>query len=407
MNDKNNSFLVVLRSLIAHRKMIVTNVFVVTILALLLSLVLPKWYKATVVILPPEKTESFSELAVSMGLKSMALGGSGFALPVMASQSDLLASIAESRTVAERVVDSLNLVEVFNVSTRVKATKNLIKSTNVHVTAEGLIEISFTSKKQDLVAQVANSIAYELDYINRLHKAQKARDLKIFVQEELKKNDSALLVAEQNLQEFQRTHNAISLDNQTAASIKTAAELYSQLTIDQINLKVMEKSHSANHPDVINLKFKISEIERKLIQIQNGISDPEDSAASFLAIPFSELPELTIGYLKLLRELKKEEALHEVLATQFEQSKIMEAKDTPTISVLDWAVRPQYKFKPKRAMMVIVGFMLSFIFSLIYAAVIDRWNEFKSSDPEKYRDISALFSVLRKDLLGFKKTKVK
>ena len=340
-----------------------------------------------------------------MGLKSLALGGSGFALPVMASQSDLLASIAESRTVAERVVDSLNLIELLKAGSRTKAIKSLMKSTDIHVTAEGLIEISFISKKQDLVALVANAMAAELDYINRLHKTQKAIDLKMFVMEELKKNDSALTAAEQKLQIFQREHNAISLDDQTSASINAAATLYSQLTIDQINLKVLEKSHSANHPDVINLREKISAIERKLYQIQNGITDPEDSISSLLSIPFSELPELTLGYLKLMRDLKKEEALHEVLVTQYEQAKIMEAKDTPTISVLDWAVRPLYKFKPKRAMVVIVGFMLSFIFSLIYAVVIDRWIEFKSADPEKYRDISSMLNVLRKDLFGFKKNK--
>lgn len=385
--------------------MIVINVFIVTILALGLSLILPKWYRATVVLLPPEKTESLSELAVSMGLKSLALGGSGFSLPVMASQSDLLASIAESRTVAERVVDSLNLVEEFKAGSRDKALKALMKSVAVHVTAEGLIEISFTSKNQDLVAPVANAMATELDFINQMHKTQKARDLKTFVMAELDKNDSALAVAEGNLKDFQRTHNAISLDDQTSASINTAAELYTQLTIDQINLKVLEKSHSATHPDVISLKEKIAAIEKKLNQIQNGITDPEDSISSLLSIPFTELPELTLGYLKLVRDLKKEEALHEVLISQYEQAKIMEAKDTPTISVLDWAVRPIHKFKPKRAMVVIVGFMLSLVFSLIYAVVIDRWNEFKSTDPDKYRDISSMLNVLRKDLFGFRKNK--
>lgn len=404
MIEKQNSLLIILRSMINHRKTIIINVFIVSALALMLSFLMPKWYRATVVILPPEKSESLSDLAISMGLQSLAMGG-GFALPVMASQSDLIASIAESRTVALRVVDSLNLMEFFETENRDKAIKALKSNLNVHVTAEGLIEISFMSKNQDRVAEVANAVAAELDYINRFHKTQKARDLKMFVEEELAKNDSALTDAEQELQEFQRVHNAIALDDQTSASIRAAAELYSQMTMDQINVRVLEKSHAANHPDVIALKNRISEIENELSQIQNGLADPNDSSTAFLAIPFSELPELTLRFLKLMRELKKEEALHEVLATQHEQAKLMEAKDTPTISVLDQAVRPMYKFKPKKAFIVIVGFLLSLVFSVIYATLIDRWTEFKSSDPEKYRDISSLLSVLKNDLLGFKKTK--
>jgi len=406
MNDKKNSLMIVSRSAIEHRKIIVINVFIVTLLALIISLVLPKWYRATVVILPPEKSESLSDIALSMGIKGLAMGGGGFALPMMASQSDLLASIAQSRTVMERVVDSLDLMEYFEVEKKDIAIKILRGQSFVDVKSDGIIEISFISKDRDIVARVANSIAMELDYVNRHHKTQKAKDLKGFVEEELAKNAVNLKKAETALQQFQKENKAISLDNQVAASIQTAAELYSQLTIDQISLKVMEKSHAANHPDVINLKYKISEIRSKLTQLQDGVTDPTDSMTAFLAIPLSDLPEISLQYLQLVRDLKKEEALHEVLMSQYEQAKIIAAKDTPTISILDKATTPMYKFKPKRAFIVITGFMLSFVFSLIYAVAIDRWRDYSKTNPEKSRDISKLLSVLRHDLFGFKNKKI-
>lgn len=403
MEKNRSSILIVLHSMINHRRMIFLNAFAITIAAVLISLVLPKWYQATVVILPPEKSESLSELAMSVGLQSLALGGSGFALPVMASPSDLLAAIAQSRTVAERVVDTLNLKEAYKVADRNSAVGIMAKQTSVHVRSEGIIEISYVDKDRNLVASVANSIAAELDNINRLTKVQKARDLKRFIKEELDKNNVNLTRAENSLQEFQRTHKAISLDDQTSASIKTAADIYSQLTLDQIDLKVLEKSHSPNHPDVIALKYKISEMEKRLDQLQNGNALQEDTSGSFLSIPFSELPELSIRYLQLVRDLKREEALHEVLNTQLEQAKIMEAKDTPTISILDWAVPPLSKFKPKRIMIVLTALILTISFSMIYAVLIDRWQEFKIASPEKYRDISSVLGVLKKDLLGLRK----
>lgn len=403
MEEKRSSILIVLHSLIQHRRMIFINVFVVTLAAVVISFVLPKWYRATVVILPPEKSESLSELAVSVGLQSLALGGSGFALPVMASPSDLLAAIAQSRTVAKRVADSLNLAQEYKAANSDGAVGILRGQTTVHVRAEGIIEITYIDKNQKLVASVANSLAAELDNINRLTKVQKARDLKLFVQEELEKNNVNLAKAENSLQEFQRTHKAISLDDQTTASIKTAAEIYSQLTLDQIDLKVLEKSHSQNHPDVIALKYKISEMEKRLDQLQNGNALQDDTSGTFLSIPFADLPELSLRYMQLVRDLKREETLHEVLNTQLEQAKIMEAKDTPTISVLDWAVTPSSKFKPRRRMLVLTAMILAASFSMIFAVLGDRWKEFKVSSPEKYEDISSVFGVLKKDLLGFRK----
>jgi tyrosine-protein kinase Etk/Wzc len=402
MEKNKNLFVSIMRSVIIHRRRIIINTFVVLVLAVVLVLVLPHWYRATVVLLPPEKSDNFSELAMSMGLKSAMLSGGGFALPVMASQSDLLASIAESRTVAEYVVDSLKLVEVFDADDRDDAVKHFLDNINVHVRADGIIEISYESKHQDLVADIANTIALALDNINRLHKTQKARELKRFIKEELQKNERELGQAEVALQEFQREHKAISIDNQTAASIQAAADLYSQLTLEQIDLKVMEHTHSADHPDVIKLRYKVDEIKRRLMQIQEGVSGPEDSSTAFLAIPFNELPELSIRFLQLMRDLKREESLHEVLVTQYEQAKIMEAKDTPTISVLDWAKMPDEDVRPRGVMIVLMAFFLSAMFSTVLAVAGDRWKEYSHTNPENYQDISTLLKSLRKDLFGFK-----
>jgi uncharacterized protein involved in exopolysaccharide biosynthesis len=402
MAKNDTIFLMILRSIIKHRRLIIVNVFVVSVLAILISLVLPRWFKSTVVLLPPEKSDNFGELALSMGLRSAVLSGGGFALPVMASQSDLLSSIVESRAVAEYVVDSLGLDTILNVEDRAEAVGRVMKNVHTHVRADGIIEIRYESQNREYVTKIANAVAMALDDINRRHNTQKARELKRFIKEELEKNEKDLHQAEQALQKFQREHKAISIDNQTSASIQAAAELYSQLTLEQINLKVMEQTHSKDHPDVISLRYKINEIERKLRQIQEGVSGPEDSATAFWAIPFNELPELSIRYLQLMRDLKREESLHEVLVTQYEQAKIMEAKDTPTISILDWAVPPKSSIKPRRKLIVLTAFVLSAMMSIVLAVVYDRWKEYKLSNPESYEDIKTLMNTVRRDLFGFK-----
>ncbi|MFO7891950.1 MAG: GNVR domain-containing protein [bacterium] len=55
----------------------------------------------------------------------------------------------------------------------------------------------------------------------------------------------------------------------------------------------------------------------------------------------------------------------EYLAPQYEQAKIQEMKDVPTIQVIDWATRPEWKSKPKRAYIVILSFLISFMVSIL------------------------------------------
>lgn len=74
-----------------------------------------------------------------------------------------------------------------------------------------------------------------------------------------------------------------------------------------------------------------------------------------------------------LRDVKYYETMFELLAKQYELAKINEAKDSSTIQLLDIATPPDWKSKPKRAVITITGFLLGLIawvfFAFIYESV--------------------------------------
>ena len=57
---------------------------------------------------------------------------------------------------------------------------------------------------------------------------------------------------------------------------------------------------------------------------------------------------------------------YEIMLQQYESARLNEANDISTISILDYATPPDYKFKPSRAVICIVGTMLGFMLSLAW-----------------------------------------
>ena len=97
--------------------------------------------------------------------------------------------------------------------------------------------------------------------------------------------------------------------------------------------------------------------------------------------------------LRALRDIKYYETLYELIAKQYEAARIDESKDSSLIQVLDTAVEPEIKTRPKRAVMVMVSALVAF-----FAAVLWIWGMFllnrAQGIPEQGRRIQALREAL-------------
>ncbi len=89
------------------------------------------------------------------------------------------------------------------------------------------------------------------------------------------------------------------------------------------------------------LENRLKEIEQELSQIDNLLS----------------------------RDAKIKEMLFELLTREYEIAKIEEAKSMPTIQVLDKAIAPEHKFKPKRKRMVLFAGMAGLFISVLVVFV--------------------------------------
>jgi uncharacterized protein involved in exopolysaccharide biosynthesis len=250
---------------------------------------------------------------------------------------------------------------------------------------------------------VANLFVEELDRINRKTTTSKARNTRIFVEERLEKTQKELAQAEENLRGFQEKHKTIALNEQMKAAIQSVANLKAELTLNEIKLNVLMESMSRSHPQIQGLKTRIKEIKKQLDLMEFGDSEEKDRQDKILDIPFSEVPALSLELARLTREVKIQETVFELLTRQYEQAKIQETRDTPTVQILDKAVPPERKTRPKRAFLVGIAGLVSLFLSIVFVFALEYFKHSKTQNPEEFKKLEEIFNSIREDIKDLKK----
>jgi len=391
-----------LRAVVNRRRMIFIAVFLVMLVSVVIASFMPRWYRAKALILPPEEKSNFAGLIGSSGLAGIAASAGSFALPVLASESDVIASMLKSRTVLDAVVDSFDLKKVYKASSQEKARSYVASNLSINVGSDGVIKLEYVDTDSVRCASIANAIIKTMDWLRSELAVQRARYTRVFIEQKLAETRVDIAKAEDSLTAFQREYKIIAPQEQASASVKAAADLRAQMILKEIELSSLRATHSENHPSVVLMENTLAEMSAKISELENGMAGLSDTNDIYLSIPFSNVPDLILRYGQLTRDLKIQETVFEVLTQQYEQAKIQETKETPTISVLDWAVPPTYKYKPKRARIGITAGFLAFVALLVWIFFKEYWKAQRESNSAAFRNLSNIMTTLRRDFFGFR-----
>lgn len=117
MNEERVDLLEVVRILIKERRIIIVSTVAALLISAVVSMVLPKWYRARATILPPESGTSQTDV---VGLMRFA-GYQPALLPTVTSPSEIYTAILGSSRVTNAVIDSLDLMTEYRTESRVKS----------------------------------------------------------------------------------------------------------------------------------------------------------------------------------------------------------------------------------------------------------------------------------------------
>lgn len=372
-----DSFVLFLAVLWRQRNLLIRNFIIASIIFVSIALVMPKTYRATTTLMPPTSDMSMGMLSAAMASSPLsALMGSG-------SSSEAMSTIAilQSRTLAERTVEAFDLMSYYDADKLEDALKTFSESSVVNIGEEGTISVEFylsttwfSDQKSDaitkeLVADISNYMAQELDVLNKGLKTEQARFNRLFIEERYMQNREDLKAAEESMREFQKEFNMVALTEQTTATITAAATIQAQIIADEVELQTLLNSFNDDNPRIRSLKMELEALREKLVDMEEGRNISE------ILPGFKSVPDLGIAYGRLLREIEIQNTIFIFLTQQYEEAKIQEAKDTPTVQVLDPAVSPEKKARPRRSLFVlfwVATVMLGSIIHVHYKPVIKQ-----------------------------------
>ncbi len=389
--------------MIKWRRFVVKNIVTVTGITVIISLILVTKYTAIATILPPNPNQDIlfgllpsSVYGSATGFSSLAkLGGivSGVSTP-----SELFSAIMQSGSVKNEIIAKFDLQREFRTKTLYDTQKRLDAITNIEISPEGIIIVSVTYKKKQLVADLANAYVEELDRFNTETAMTVGKRYRIFIERRLKANEDTLGKVETALRLFQEENRTVALDEEIEAAIETIARLKSQIIVNEVQKGAYSSAGQSDNPYLKNINNELAELRRQLAKIEFGDIDShrKEFGAGF-SMPLSKLPEVYLDYARLLRDVKVQAAIYELLIQQYEQAKLMELKDTPTVQFLDRASPPEKKSYPIRTLLVIFAFCVSFLLSFPIALLLEFLEDVKLR-PRQHQTLIAFLKVVSQDL---------
>ena len=387
------------------RKIIIRNVLIITAIAVIISLLLSNKYTATATVLPPNPNQDImygfipgSSFGSSSGLSSLAkLGGivSGVATP-----SELYSAIMKSGVVKNVIIKKYNLKKEFKAKTMHDTGKKLDDITSITITTEGILKVSVTYKNKYLATDIANTYVEELDKFNNETAMTVGKRYRIFIENRLKETEKSLISAEDSLKQFQEKNRTIDLDIEIKSAIETIAKLKSEIILRQVQKGAWSSVSQLDNPYITNIDRELNEFEKQLAKIEFGTNAGREFGAGF-SIPFTKLPQISLVYINLLRNVKIQETVFELLTQQYEQAKIMELKDTPTVQFLDRAAPPEKRSYPKRTLIVLFAFFLGLFCNIPLIFLLEYLEDVKTA-PQQHRNYINVINTISADILFYK-----
>lgn len=362
--------------------------------ATVIAFVIPKKYTSTTRLMPPDEAPGGLAMLASLAGKSTgssSLGALGGELLGLKTTGDLFAGVLASRTVEDGLISKFDLRKVYGDKRLEDTRKKLAERTSISVDrTSGIITIAVTDRSAQRAAGMAQEYVIELNRTVTDLNTSSAHKERIFLEGRLGQVQHDLESDEKQFSQFASKNTAIDIQEQGKAMIEAGASLEGQLIAAQTELQGLRQVFTDNNVRVRETQARIDEIRRQLQRLGGTGSVTKDSdstaanADSNLLYPsIRQLPLLGVTYADLYRQMKVQEAVFEALTQEYELAKVEEAKETPSVRVLDPADIPEKKSSPKRLLIIFLGATLAGIFGVAWVMGNAKWQAVDQRDPGK------------------------
>jgi capsule polysaccharide export protein KpsE/RkpR len=360
------------------------------VISTLITFLIPRRFESSVSLMPPKDAMSDSNLMLAAVAGKAAPGLGAMAGNMLGAKSTgaLFVELMHSRTVQDQVVDKLNLQKVYWMRYKQDARKQLNARTDVTEDRKsGVISLTVTDGDPQRARDIAQSYVEALDRLVSQVSTSSARRERMFIEQRLVSVKADLEDAEKQFSAFASQNTALDIKEQTRAMVESAAVLQGQVMAAQSELQSLEQIYTPNNVRVRALRARTEELKRQLVQLGGSdsslVADATSANSSDLYPSIRKLPLLGVQWADLYRRMKVQETVYDLLTQQYELARIQEAKEIPTVNVIDPANIPEKKSYPPRLLIIVVITAMSLAIAAIFIVGSARWQEKDPRDPKK------------------------
>lgn len=382
-----------------HRRKVALVTGISLLVSLAISFSIPKEYKSTASIMPPDEQGSSAMLLAALAGRAGGLGALGSLASGLLdghTSTALFIDLLKSGTVSGHLIDRFNLQHVYHTRYRIDAAKHLARCTKITEDKKsGVITIVVEDRSRVRARDLAQGYLDELNNLVTQTNASAAHRERIFIEQRLNTVRTNLENAELQLSQFSSKSSAIDIQEQTRAMVEAGARVEAELQVEQSGLQGLRQIYGDGNVRVRETEARIASLQDELTKMTgssapltaNAIDDddanPSGNDGSELYLPLRQLPRLAVPYADLYRRVKVQEAVFELLTQQYEMARIQEAKDVPVVSVIDPPGIPEKKSFPPRLRLALLLTFLSFAGASALILIRDHWAKVDPRDPRK------------------------
>ncbi|WP_119290393.1 GumC family protein [Azohydromonas sediminis] len=370
-SDDEISLLDLFVVLAEHWKLLVFGPLAAGLAALGITFVVAPIFTATARILPPQQQQS----AASMVAQQLgALAGLAGAAAGLKNPADQYVALLKSRSVADRLIERFDLLRVYDKEYLQDARKALDNNTKINAGRDGLITIDVDDEDPKRAAAIANAYVEELGELMKRLALTEAQQRRAFFEKQLEQTREGLKRAQQALAAVGVSESVLKAEPRAAA--EGVAQLKAAVTAKEVQLSAMRGYLAETSPDFRQAQQELAALRSQLARAEQADTTAAAGSASQ-------------DYISRYRDFKYQETLFELMARQYEIARLDEAREGALIQVVDTAVQPERKSRPKRALVAIVTTLAAGLALVVWIFLRRAWRN-AAATPEGAARLAAI-----------------
>jgi len=379
-DDDEVSLLDLLQIVADNLRLLVGGSVLAGLTALGVCFVIPPTFTASTSFMPPQQQASgAASLLSSLG----ALGGLAGAASGLKNPSDQYVAFLKSRSVQDALIDRFDLIKRYDEKYRQYATKELEKRARVQAGKDGLITVDADDEDPQFAATLANAHVEELGKLLSRLAVTEAQQRRLFFEKQLSATKDKLVKAEQALRSS--GVSASVLKSSPVAAVEGLAKLKAAIAAQEIKLASMRGYLAESAFEFKQAQTELAAMRSQMARLESA--DPPSSAGA----------QADSDYISKYREFKYFETLFELFSKQYEIARVDESREGAVIQVVDVAVAPELKSKPKKAIIAILA-TLAAGFALLIFVFMRHSLRNAAQNAEAARKLAALKASLGRAL---------